>query len=363
MDQIIKATIDAYMNNFDSYEVTDESMMLEIQKLHADFNELGESCANAEQFMARFASEGYMDKYTALVAKLYMPDGYYNEGNDSTTDSLTDNNAFSQNEPTQNESTQQIMSVKDYVEQYRISYEEVKADGNRKRAERAYEAIFDVANRTSDMQDAQLIFERERLLFNIVKEDFIDIAENTLGKVDPNYLPIYLPLKKQMDSYLDVNSDEELTYSSELAVIEKEYIKIRETARMTAMLALSYLILKWMKSKRAIRKWAGGPAVKAAAVEMVRIREKTKSFYKFMCDSMGLSFDVIECSPFLRLCLLNPTALDEFSMKKKVQHPDNVDAIRQILLSEIVSDKSIGDILTEQQSYTYYFSNSNKRGA
>lgn len=336
MDTIIKTTIDAYMATFDSFAMDDDSKT-EVEEFKTTVYSMGENCKNAEDFISRFTTEGYQDKYTALMGKIYMKQN--------------------QPEATQNsDEVPDVMSVKDYVEQYRISYDDIKKCGYRKRAEIAYETLFDVANRTDDMLDAQLIMEDERLLFKIVTEDLMDIAEDLIAATDPNYLVTHMPLKVQLESYLNVSSDEELTYKTEVAQVKKESVKYQHTSQMTAILSLNYLVLKWVKCKMSIRKWADDRSIKRAIGEMLRIRYTTRAYYDFISSSIGLTLDVMESTPFYRICLLTPTGLDEMARIKMVQNPENLSAIKTILADEILSETDLGELLTKPQSVPYYFS-------
>lgn len=52
--------------------------------------------------------------------------------------------------------------------------------------------------------------------------------------------------------------------------------------------------------------------------------------------------------------MLNPQGLDELWRIKKVMHPDNIRAIKYVLFEEILSDRSMEDILLTPQAEPYY---------
>jgi uncharacterized membrane protein YgcG len=119
------------------------------------------------------------------------------------------------------------------------------------------------------------------------------------------------------------------------------------------------LIFAWENAKRKIRE--GDAQFASYAQAMVLTRRQTRRYYRFMAEDMGIDFDMMEKTPFYRISLLDPKALDELCRVKKVMHPDNISAIKSILFDEILSDRSMEDILMTPQSAPYYmWADSNK---
>lgn len=99
----------------------------------------------------------------------------------------------------------------------------------------------------------------------------------------------------------------------------------------------------------------------AIAQSMVVTRAKTRRYYRFLSEDMDLPFEKMEQIPFYRIMMLNPQGLDALWRIKKVIHPDNIKAMKYVLFEEILSNKSMEEILLAAQPYAYYeYPDSNK---
>jgi len=76
---------------------------------------------------------------------------------------------------------------------------------------------------------------------------------------------------------------------------------------------------------------------------------------------MGLTYDKLESTPFYMISLLQPEGLDALWRIKKVMHPDNLKAMRYALFEEILSNKTMEEILSTPQPYPYYEPINNNR--
>lgn len=93
-----------------------------------------------------YNKSGIQDKYTALITKVAMA---ANSGSQESSETI--------------ESASQLPSVSEFLEQYRPSYDEVCKRGGLA-GKKAYEDLFDIANKTDDLLEAQIIIEETRIL-------------------------------------------------------------------------------------------------------------------------------------------------------------------------------------------------------
>lgn len=245
-----------------------------------------------------------------------------------------------------------LPTVGEFLYQYRHVYETSVKPYNRPLTEAAYQRLFDVENRTDDLLEAQMIIEKEGLLIDTVTADYKNLVKDFMDAVDPNYEVTSATTKVTLGVYAEAKSLEEITYMGEVAAATCDDIAVQIKLKVEMMTVLTSLIFAWEKSKRKIREC--DPKMDKYAQSMVVTRKQTRKYYKFLSEDMGLTFDVLERTPFYRISLLKPEGLDALWRIKKVMHPDNIKAMRYALFNEILSDKTMEEILSTLQPYPYY---------
>lgn len=245
-----------------------------------------------------------------------------------------------------------LPTVGEFLYQYRHIYETSVKPYNRPLTEEAYQRLFDVENRTDDLLEAQMIIEKEGLLIDTVTADYKNLVKDFMDAVDPNYEVTSATTKATLGVYAEAKSLEEITYMGEVAAATCDDIAVQIKLKVEMMTVLTSLIFAWEKSKRKIREC--DPKMDKYAQSMVVTRKQTRKYYKFLSEDMGLTFDVLERTPFYRISLLKPEGLDALWRIKKVMHPDNIKAMKYVLFNEILSDKTMEEILSTLQPYPYY---------
>ena len=245
-----------------------------------------------------------------------------------------------------------LPTVGEFLYQYRHVYETSVKPYNRPLTEAAYQRLFDVENRTDDLLEAQMIIEKEGLLIDTVTADYKNLVKDFMDAVDPNYEVTSATTKATLGVYAEAKSLEEITYMGEVAAATCDDIAVQIKLKVEMMTVLTSLIFAWEKSKRKIREC--DPKMDKYAQSMVVTRKQTRKYYKFLSEDMGLTFDVLERTPFYRISLLKPEGLDALWRIKKVMHPDNIKAMKYVLFDEILSDKTMEEILSTLQPYPYY---------
>lgn len=244
-----------------------------------------------------------------------------------------------------------IPSVHDFLSSYRMAYDQIKGYG-REETNRAYERLLDVENRTDDIVEAQLIMEREHLVLDTVIADNRAIAREFLEAADPGYEVTSAVTMATVGVYADAKSLDEITYLGEISKGRTSDIAVQISAKVQLMTQFTSLFIAYENAKRKIRE--GDALADRHAQSMVMTREKIRKLYTFMKEDMGLSFEMMESTPFYRISMLNPSGLDELWRLKMVMHPDNIEGIKYILKEEILSDRTMEEILLAPQEKPFY---------
>lgn len=248
-----------------------------------------------------------------------------------------------------------LVSVRDYLAAYKPAYEAVKADGTRKRGEKAYENLFAVADRTNDMQEAQLIIEEEGLILKLTTEDALEIHENTLAKLDPLDEVTTVLTKLNIELYKEAESIEDITYRSQLLEIQTIEGTAKGKMKMLLSASLADLLIKYDQAKRMVRMWPDDGKAKGGVAAMAKLRQAIRGVVAIIENEFGKKWDAMMEEQFFMIWMLAPQNLDEYGRTKKSMHPDSIDAYRD-MMNEIMSEESLIEILLREQLHAmcYY---------
>lgn len=341
-DGVIESMISAYLIGFDSYTISDPDLQNQINNYKSKLSSFANLISDPTKFYQQFGNSGLHAEYMALITAATM---------DGTA--LT-NNADAV-EADHIDSRPTIPTVSEFVEQYRVAYNTVKTAGYKKRGEVAYEKIFDVANRATDMLDAQLIFEKERLLWKIVTEDAMDIFSTIYEAMDPFYDFMRDPIALQIESYTSATCDEELTY-----LVERHDYKMRQIAaqahiKISLATALGESLIMYCKKKQAVMEWRSDKEANSGVNTMVATRSTMRRTLAFAKTHFDLTFDDILNDKSMKLWLLDAKGVDGLNRIKVTLHPQNLDVMRDIVANEILSDITIIDAIKRQPPLQLWF--------
>ena len=337
-----------YFNVFDQYNVSSD-LQSEIDQLRVDMTQLAEECnSDLSVFMSKFLEGELYERYQDLINQAFLASQNTNTNNTTASETETGTSSEDTNEGNP------VMSVRDFVEQYRVSYDAVKQSEYRKRGEKAYENIFAVADRTDDMQEAQLILEKERLLFKIVSEDALDIFETIYEAMDPLFDAMTSNVRLQTEMYKTIDSSDDLNYESELISSRSEALAYESKIKITLASSLSLYVMEYLGAKESVRSWNNDNSAKSGVELMMRKRKTIRELYSLMND-FGLTWTSIEEDPFFLLWILAPKNLDALARVKRTLDPHNIQVVKEVLLNEILTDKTISEILlNEQENILHY---------
>lgn len=335
MDAIIQQTISGYTGVFAAFTISNEKQKKEVESFIIEINSLGESCSDVMDFMTKFPSSGLQQKYSDLIASIASPAPSANDTEES-----------------KGLSESKLPSVKEFLEQYRPAYQAVLGAGYRLRAQKAYENIFAVAQRTEDLLEMNIILEKERLLWKIVTEDMLDIYEPILAATDPLNAGVVKQFEKLIHICTSVESEEELSFKTDIAAQENQKFNYCFMSRMIASITLTNAIMGYSLCKDKFRSWINP---QTDLLTLIAQRQAARRTYELFKNGFGWDFDCFVNDEWMKLWLLVPVTLDTNMRIKQVLDPQNIDAMRELLFEEILSDKSIDYLLLHEQQHVYYF--------
>ena len=287
MDKTVQNTINSLVDAFDSYEIPDEYRDT-VEAFKQKLVDFGNLHPDTIYFFQEYPDSGLQEEYNDLISKVvtasYKPI----------------------------DSEVKLPSVSEYLEQYRQAYEELcKRDSQKGRA--AYETLFNVANRTDDLLEAQLIIEKERLNWKIITEDAIEIFEKKLSKMDPLNLATTAKLLGQIDVYKCAKSEAELDYLIDKQDVKDVSIIADYTIKMTLAAGLSYELLKYIDTHDK------------------KYKKHICATLKYMTDYMGLKFDDLINNDGVAIWMLDPHNLDEYGKTKDAMNPKVLETFKSII--------------------------------
>ncbi len=344
MNSIIKTNIEPFLNGFAAYNIQDNALKNEIEVFKTKLINLAEKHDDTMAFFTDFASSGLQLEYTNLIMK--AASATTNQDNISAENL---NKVNSQNQKT---------SVKDFVANYKDSYNTVKRDGYRKRAEAAYQNIFNVANRTDDIIDAQIILEKERLLYKIVSEDILDICLPILEASDPLQENLTFTSELLKNVCQKSSCAEELyynTYNNPIATAKFKTIWQIKHIIIPNLLSIN-LFIYLVKGKKWILEWESDTKAQKGLENMILAKIKLKKILDFINDNFKMTFNDIANNESSKPWLLSAKNIDELGKVKITWSDKNIAAFKEIIDREILTNLSISECIKRKQVNQFYLS-------
>ncbi len=355
MNSVVLDMAKAQLASFDYIEIKSAEHKGEVEALKEKVLALANQIEDPMAFYEKFAASGYQEEVMNLVTKISMEG--MNLGGIAETEEVQSDEALFQegreesalsgniNSNNGKSPLDKIPSVKAFLAQYEAPYETVKALGYKNRTEGAYEDLLSVAVKTDNMQDAQLIFEDEQLLWNLVAMDYLDIYETLHVATDPLYLHLHKQFGMYAKNYMNAKSDAEITYLTEKMEYPKIEMASKETSLMNILLVLGKTFESYCQNKLAIWKWESDEHVKVAIGNIESARVTMPRILAFIKEQFDLTFDNIIDTEGLKVYMQYPEYYDGLFRVKVFPHHQNFEAFRWILKNEILTDKPLAEIL------------------
>lgn len=341
MSEMTRGFVQGYLDAFDAYEITSPVLQQQVDELREKMYVFADANSEPTQFYGRFAESGLQEEYSALISRAAMASMGSADAEGNVKTDYSDTPA-----PTP-------PSVRDFVEQYRVLYEEVKKAGYRKRGEAAYEKILALADEVDDLLDAQMIMEEERLLWNIVSWDSLDIFEPILQALDPLQPATTAVIDRHVQLYREVQGSEELDYALERLEFERVATVLQATSRVNAAAHLAFQLLGYCSSKLNAQR-SGGQGKKDLQI-MISFRAAARRALRLLDEELGLTFDDLLADEGLKIWLLSPQNVDELGRIKEALHPQNYELFKDIVDNEILGDLTTVELLKRRPEKAIWY--------
>jgi len=343
MNDIIKQMIDGYINAFAAYPIKSQDLNDQVEAWKGKLTALAESVSDPTAFYPALMESGLQEEYSNLITKVTMA---------SMASGQSDNAASA---PAADEAPPKLPTVREFLDQYRTAYDAICSCEYRIRGKEAYERLFAVADRTEDMLDAQLILERERLLWKIVSEDALDIYETLYKAMDPLYEATSGAIGLQVEMYKKANSEEELTWLSEMDEIPRVALPSCGQAKINMVATLALHLIAYCKAKIDVWNWENDRSASSGVVGMISSREAVRRTLDFIKKHFDMDFDQLLSEESWKIWLLNPASVDKFARIKTAMSPHNYEVFRDVVYNEILTDMTIPQILQRKVDKMIWF--------
>lgn len=343
MNEIIQSMIQGYMDAFGMYTITSPALQQQVQDYQCQLVAFAETVTDAAAFYPKLAETDLQEAYSALITKVAMASmGTADESGNAPTDY---SDAPAAPPP----------SVRDFLEQYRAPYDEIQKAGYRKRGAAAYERIFAVADRAEDMLDAQTILEEERLLWQAVTEDGLDIFAPILEAMDPLQPGINAAVEYSAAAFETASCDEELAYRMEKQAYEGVVAACRYTTRVELLALLAEALIYYAGNRINVALAGQNTGDGRFHRALLAYQNSLTRALRFLEEELGLPFAGLLVDEGLKIWLLNPRNADELGRIKECLHPQNLAVVQDIVQNEIQSGAAWPQILTRELAQVYWF--------
>jgi hypothetical protein len=321
MKDEIRNIVNVYVNAFDSFPCSDETISAAVEDFKNSVIALGEHSTGIQSFMSDFDTEGYMKTYLDLMGRIALANAPK-----LTKEELT---------------RRQQITPHDFAEQYRSAWEPIHQSGYRKKAEAAYQRLFDLGNRAADMLDFNVECETGNWYFRLSADDAIEQYEFLREATDPLNKMIYPQYDKYINAWNEAKSEAEISHNMDIATAQEEQRKRCETQRLTIITAIALAAVEYTKTRMQMRRFGRNDKQKAQKflTGFITIRRRIKRLIHFLLPAFGLSWQQVLDDRYYRHLLLAPSFLDQTMRFAYCQSPDNINTIANIV-EEALSDAS-----------------------
>ena len=335
MDEILEATLKVYLEAFDSFPCDNAKINAEVEQFKEELTRIAESSKDVIAFMADYEAKGYSKRYLDLFGKIAQA-----QTSDLTVEEIEDR--------------QQITPV-EFVSQYNVAYESVRDSKYRVKAEQAYRNLFEVAERSEDMMDFNIECERGNLLFKLSADDAIEQSEFVMEASDPLDKIAYLQHLHMVERWQQAVSDADITYSSEIEQEETARRANRETQRLVVITAVATLATEYVLFKTKLLAATNDRTIRETLSCMMHKRGEMKQLVTELLPAFDLSLETIFEDKYYRHLLLSPTNLDSTGRIMRCYHPQNIEALKEVITEEMLTDKSITELVFRHAKTPLYF--------
>ena len=340
MDPIIKQTIDGFLIGFEHVNVTDPALQAEIDAYREELLALGEKSQDVSAFMTELQSSGLMEKNGTLMTKA-----------STASMAAAESSAQVAGEKVQSGG---LPTVREFLDQYRPSYEAAKSHGFQFTAVKAYEELFAVADRADDLLDMHIVLEEEGLLMKISSTALYDIAKISYDKLDPNEIFLRDQERLNMEIARTYDSHEDLYYRKDREVVYEAYKSVcRDLCVRGAVAALANSLLEYNQAKYLAR-----TELDRYIGSFTATRLSARRCYEGLGEIFGLAWeDIVQVPRYKKMMLLIVNVGDynnEGFRLNQCMDPQNLDWMKETLFEEVLSEKSIAELLLHKSNLLFH---------
>lgn len=340
MQEALRDYIENTFKIFDQYQVTDPSLLQEIADLRQKYVDLANKTGDFMAFIQAAPSEGLYEAFTEVSTRIVMKQ----------------NQQQAAENPTE---VTKLPTVGEYLAQYESAYNEVKKDPRRARAIAAYERLFNVKNRTNDLLNAQIIIEKEQMLFQLSYWDSLDIFENRLREMDPLYKVTTATLLNSIEAVRKSASPEEMYYQTAIHEVKSLYDATDYYAKMLIVIHLATRLTEYCNAKRDFYGNRDKSIRRGHAMAMMNKRAEIRKILAFSERFFHLSFESLMNDEGLKIWLLNPQTTNDdkvgLSRTKEAMHPQNYEVFTDLIENEIRPEKTLAELLSRRPEKVFWY--------
>lgn len=342
MDAILEGMLKAYIDAFDSFACDNPQINAEVDKFKKELANFANSVNDVAEFMDGYELEGYSKRYIDLFGKIALAQAndLTAQANDLTVEEIKER--------------QQITPIQ-FVDQYKHAYESIKVNKYRVKAIKAYQNLFELAENSKNMLDFNIESERGNLLFKLSAADAIEQIEFLMEASDPLDKIAYPGHERRVRDWEKAVSDADITFSSDMVSAEVVRNSNIETQRMNVIFALTLLVAEYISFKNGVLATLKDKDMGRALSGMMHRREQIRYLIDKIMPIFGINIETIFDDKYYRMLLLIPKNLDATGRVKQCCHPQNIEAIKEIVREDILIDKPIVELVFRSADTPFYF--------
>lgn len=339
MDSMIRQTIDGLLSGFAHLQISDPALQEEVDRFKTELEGLGERSGDVGAFMADLQTSGLMQTNSDLMTKAAM----------ATQASGQDNTSESQDT---DGSSSQLLTVREFLEQYRPAYDAAKNHGYQFRAVWAYETIFSIADRTDDLLEMNIILEEEGHLRAMTAEAMYDINKLAWDSQDPNNQGTRDQFQKLMELAENYETNPELDYRLDQLIQENQQGSFRFNFTIHPVANLGYALITYVICKT--RVWSCQDLQEDTA-NFIIARENLIRTYHTIQEFFGWDFETIVKDPWLERWLILTVPVEPLGLGCRSMAPQNIELFREVLFEEALSALEDTELLQRPFHHPMHF--------
>lgn len=312
--------------------VADESKVADLKSAYDELMALVES--HGDDFMAFVNRANGTNLFTRLSEELQ-------KANDTVQAQQSDPSAAKE------------MGIDEVVNAYRAPYEQVKANPHMKETVAVYEEIFALAESSPDVGSFQVDIYKKKLPLKISMMTLYDDTLNARRMDDPNNTLKHKLYENKIAAAENSLSGNDLMFRDMQATLNFSEESAADEHIFYLVKKLFVMLLQYHDVKAMIRR-EFEKMRPDNIFDLVHISNDIKALYSHLQEYFGIDFDAIANNEWYTKKLFSVAMpLEKGDRIWLSQDPGNMQFFKNLLLNEILAEKSPADILRSQDTHVY----------